>query len=135
MEQAPRERYLMALYERFEQVVALVLVGIIALERKHSILRCAVREASLIQVKTVLVFGILALARKLIILDLESSSAIQVMALSVAVVAPGGVYWLMRERDERKERQSAASRPEERPGHLQRAWRPTRPIALCARRL
>ncbi|MEF8793309.1 phosphate-starvation-inducible PsiE family protein [Thiohalorhabdus sp.] len=73
---------------------------LIAMEFKHSILRWAVREESIIQVKTVLVIAILALARKFIILDTEVVSAPHLFGLSVAVLALGGVYWLMRERDD-----------------------------------
>ncbi|MFP4560864.1 MAG: phosphate-starvation-inducible PsiE family protein [Thiohalorhabdus sp.] len=142
----------MGLYERFEQVVALVLVGaiavvvlvalwdllshlilllgnaqldpldpqrhgvfqevfsgimtlLIAMEFKHSILRWAMREDSIIQVKTVLAIGLLALARKFIILDLEETSAAHIVSLALAVIALGAVYWLIRERDDRKERE------------------------------
>ena len=58
---------------------------------RHSILRWAVREESIIQVKTVLVIAILALARKFIILDTEVTSAPHLFGLSAAVVALGAV--------------------------------------------
>jgi len=85
----------------FQEVFSGIMTLLIAMEFKHSILRWAVREESIIQVKTVLVIAILALSRKFIILDIEAISAPEVLGLAAAVLALGGVYWLMRERDDR----------------------------------
>lgn len=136
---------LMTVYERFEQVVAITLSGVIALvtvisliqlirlvftllvmdalnpldhkvfqlvfgaamtlliamEFKHSIVKVALRKESIIQVKTVILIAILALARKFIILEPDVDSA-KVAALAGTVLALGLTYWLMRERDDRK---------------------------------
>ena len=136
---------LMTVYERFEQVVAITLSGVIALvivisliqlirlvftllvmdalnpldhkvfqlvfgatmtlliamEFKHSIVKVALRKESIIQVKTVILIAILALARKFIILDPDVDPA-KVAALAGTVLALGLTYWLMRERDDRK---------------------------------
>jgi uncharacterized membrane protein (DUF373 family) len=85
----------------FQRVFSGIMTLLIAMEFKHSILRWAVREESIIQVKTVLVIAILALARKFIILDTEVMSASHLFGLAAALLALGGVYWLMRERDDR----------------------------------
>ncbi|HAB85622.1 phosphate-starvation-inducible PsiE family protein [Pseudomonas sp. WS 5018] len=136
---------LMTVYERFEQVVAITLSGIIAvvivisliqlirlvftllvmdalnpldhqvfqlvfgatmtlliaMEFKHSIVKVALRKESIIQVKTVILIAILALARKLIILEPDIAPA-KVAVLAGTVLALGLTYWLMRERDDRK---------------------------------
>ena len=136
---------LMTVYERFEQVVAITLSGVmsmvivisliqlirlvftllvmdalnpldhkvfqlvfgatmtllIAMEFKHSIVKVALRKESIIQVKTVILIAILALARKFIILDPDVDPA-KVAALAGTVLALGLTYWLMRERDDRK---------------------------------
>ena len=136
---------LMTVYERFEQVVAITLSGVIALvivisliqlirlvftllvmdalnpldhkvfqlvfgatmtlliamEFKHSIVKVALRKESIIQVKTVILIAILALARKFIILEPDVDPA-KVAALAGTVLALGLTYWLMRERDDRK---------------------------------
>ena len=136
---------LMTVYERFEQVVAITLSGVIALvivisliqlirlvftllvmdalnpldhevfqlvfgatmtlliamEFKHSIVKVALRKESIIQVKTVILIAILALARKLIILEPDVDPA-KVAVLAGTVLALGLTYWLMRERDDRK---------------------------------
>ena len=115
-----RDRWsLMTAYERFEQVVALVLsfimaviivlalvqivvrvlpllIGggvdilehgvfqalfgtimtlLIAMEFKHSIIRAALRQESVVQVKTVILIALLALSRKFIILDAYTTGA------------------------------------------------------------
>jgi len=136
---------LMTVYERFEQVVAITLSGVIALvivisliqlirlvftllvmdalnpldhkvfqlvfgatmtlliamEFKHSIVKVALRKESIIQVKTVILIAILALARKFIILEPDVDPA-KVAALAGTVLTLGLTYWLMRERDDRK---------------------------------
>ena len=136
---------LMTVYERFEQVVAITLSGVIAvvivisliqlirlvftmlvmdalnpldhqvfqlvfgatmtlmiaMEFKHSIVKVALRKESIIQVKTVILIAILALARKLIILEPDIAPA-KVAVLAGTVLALGLTYWLMRERDDRK---------------------------------
>jgi uncharacterized membrane protein (DUF373 family) len=136
---------LMTVYERFEQVVAITLSGVIAvvivisliqlirlvftllvmdalnpldhqvfqlvfgatmtlliaMEFKHSIVKVAMRKESIIQVKTVILIAILALARKLIILEPDIAPA-KVAVLAGTVLALGLTYWLMRERDDRK---------------------------------
>ncbi|HFH3167825.1 TPA: heat resistance protein PsiE-GI [Pseudomonas aeruginosa] len=130
---------IMSFYERFEQVVALVLSAVIAviivvsllqlisivftllildafnplqsvfgmimtlliaMEFKHSIVRVALRRDSIIQVKTVILIGLIALARKFVILDPEASPG-KIAALAGATLALGATYWLLRERDDR----------------------------------
>ena len=134
---------LMTVYERFEQGIALILIGLIAvvivmatleltkeifqliladrmnpldhplfqtlfgqvmtvliaLEFKHSILRVVARKESIIQVKTVLLIGLLAISRKFIVLDLNEVQAEMVLALSVSVIALAIAYWIVRGRE------------------------------------
>ncbi|SLV52945.1 Predicted membrane protein [Klebsiella pneumoniae] len=58
------------------------------------------RRDSIIQVKTVILIGLIALARKFVILDPETGPA-KVAALAGATLALGATYWLLRERDDR----------------------------------
>ncbi|WP_437177169.1 phosphate-starvation-inducible PsiE family protein [Klebsiella pneumoniae] len=60
----------------------------------------AVMRDSIIQVKTVILIGLIALARKFVILDPETGPA-KVAALAGATLALGATYWLLRERDDR----------------------------------
>jgi uncharacterized membrane protein (DUF373 family) len=85
----------------FQNIFGHIMTLLIAMEFKHSILRVIARKERIIQVKTVLLIALLALARKFIILDLSTLSASLLAALALSTLALGGVYWLLRERDDR----------------------------------
>lgn len=78
----------------------MIMTLLIAMEFKHSIVRVALRRDNIIQVKTVLLIGLIALARKFVILDPDAGPA-KVAALAGATLALGMTYWLLRERDDR----------------------------------
>ena len=59
----------------FQTVFGMIMTLLIAMEFKHSIVRVALRRDSIIQVKTVILIGLIALARKFVILDPETSPA------------------------------------------------------------
>lgn len=84
----------------FQNVFGMVMTLLIAMEFKHSIVRVVLRHDSIIQVKTVLLIGLIALSRKIVILDPDVSPA-KVAALAGATLALGLTYWLLRERDDR----------------------------------
>ena len=85
----------------FQTVFGMIMTLLIALEFKHSILKVALRRDSIVQVKAVVLIAIIALSRKLVILDPDIGSA-KIAALAGASVAMGLVYWLLRERDGRE---------------------------------
>ena len=85
----------------FTTVFGMIMTLLIAMEFKHSILSVLDRKEHIIQVKTVILIALLALARKFIILDLKATSAASVAALALSVLVLGAVYWLLRERDDR----------------------------------
>jgi len=86
-------------HETFKTVSGGIMTLLIAMEFKHSILIVTKRQQNIIQVKTVILVSLLALARKFIILDIYALEAAKTAALALALVALGAVYWLMRERD------------------------------------
>ncbi len=86
----------------FQTIFGMIMTLLIAMEFKHSILQVLERKAHIIQVKTVLLIALLALARKFIILDAKEMEASKMAALALCVVALGAVYWLIRDRDERE---------------------------------
>ena len=86
-------------HETFQTVFGGIMTLLIAMEFKHSILVVTKRHQNIIQVKTVILVSMLALARKFIILDIHAIDAAKIASLSLALVALGSVYWLMRERD------------------------------------
>ena len=88
-------------HEVFQVVFGMIMTLLIAMEFRHSIIKVALRKDSIIQVKTVVLIALIALSRKFIILDQETSPA-KIAALSGAALALGVVYWLLRERDDRQ---------------------------------
>nr|WP_234485028.1 phosphate-starvation-inducible PsiE family protein [Noviherbaspirillum pedocola] len=86
-------------HETFQTVFGMIMTLLIALEFKHSIIKVVVRKDSIIQVKTVVLIALIALARKFVILDVDASPA-KIAALAGALLALGVVYWLLRERDD-----------------------------------
>jgi uncharacterized membrane protein (DUF373 family) len=95
-------------YSVFQAIFGAIFTVIIALEFKRSLLVVAQRQESIVQVRTVVLIALLAIVRKVIILDLASTDAPQVFALAAAILALGAVYWLVRDQD----RAIARDRPE-----------------------
>jgi uncharacterized membrane protein (DUF373 family) len=86
-------------YVAFQTVFGMIFTVVIALEFKRSLLVVAERRKSIVQVRTVILLAMLAIVRKLIILDLRSTDAAQLFALAAAILALGSVHWLVREQD------------------------------------
>jgi len=83
----------------FQAVFGMIFTVIIALEFKRSLLVVAHRQESIVQVRTVILIALLAIVRKLMILDLASTESSQLFALPAAILALGAVYWLVRDQD------------------------------------
>ena len=82
----------------FQAVFGMIFTVIIALEFKKSLLVIAERKHSVVQIQTVLLIALLAICRKVIILDLSETDAAHILALAAAILALGSVYWLVRSR-------------------------------------
>jgi uncharacterized membrane protein (DUF373 family) len=95
-------------YSVFQAIFGAIFTVIIALEFKRSLLVVAERQESIVQVRTVILIALLAIVRKLIILDLTSTDALQLFALAAAILALGAVYWLVRDQDRSIERDQPA---------------------------
>ena len=50
-----------------------------------------------------ILLAMLAIVRKLIILDLAHTEPLQLFALAAAILALGGIYWMVREQDRGEE--------------------------------
>jgi uncharacterized membrane protein (DUF373 family) len=85
-------------YSVFQSVFGAILTVIIALEFKRSLLISTERQQSVVQVRTVILIALLAIVRKLLILDVSQSTT-QLFALATAIIALGAVYWLVRDQD------------------------------------
>ncbi|MFM0005153.1 phosphate-starvation-inducible PsiE family protein [Paraburkholderia dipogonis] len=103
----------------YQTIFGMVMTLLIAMEFKHSITRVMARRDHIVQVKTVLLVALLAIARKFIILDPASAPA-QIAALAFALVALGCVYWLMRQRDDSANATAAVQAERDRVAHAQR---------------
>jgi uncharacterized membrane protein (DUF373 family) len=87
----------------FQSVFGMVFTVIIALEFKRTLVLVTERTESVVQVRAVILIALLAIVRKLIILDISPSDAPQLLALAVATLSLGGVYWLVRDQDRREQ--------------------------------
>jgi uncharacterized membrane protein (DUF373 family) len=85
-------------YTVFQSVFGAILTVIIALEFKRSLLVSTERQQSVVQVRTVVLIALLAIVRKLLILDVSQATT-QLFALATAIIALGVVYWLVRDQD------------------------------------
>ncbi len=85
----------------FQAVFGQIMTVLIALEFNHTLQYVVTREQSIIQIKTVLLIALLALARKFIVLDLAEISPEHLFGLATVTLVLGVTYWLIRERDDR----------------------------------
>src|ERR1700694_2401777 len=88
-------------YSIFQAVFGMIFTVIIALEFKKSLLVIAERRDNVVQIRSVVMIALLAICRKVIILDLRETDAPQIFALAAALLALGVVYWLIRDSDQR----------------------------------
>src|SRR4030088_1569045 len=86
-------------YSVFQAVFGMILTVIIALEFKKSLLVVAERRDTVVQIRSVVVIALLAICRKVIILDLTETGALHILALAAAIFALGLIYWLIGVRD------------------------------------
>jgi len=88
-------------YAIFQAVFGMIFTVIIALEFKKSLLVIAERRENVVQIRSVVMIALLAICRKVIILDVHDTDALQIFALATAILSLGVVYWLIREGDQR----------------------------------
>lgn len=82
-------------YAAFQTLFDRVLAAIIALELAHSVQQMATGKHGLIQVRTVILIGVLAVVRKLILLEIEDTSGTFLMGLAAAILALAVGYTLI----------------------------------------
>jgi uncharacterized membrane protein (DUF373 family) len=86
----------------FQSIFGMIMTVLIALEFNHAIISILHRKDSIVQLRTVILIALLAMARKFIIIDF-TGEPLAVLALGWAALALGLVYWLVREQDRREE--------------------------------
>src|ERR1700688_4002619 len=77
----------------YEEIFGRIMTVLIAFEFNVSIAQVLESRRHLIQVRTVVLVAILAIARKFIIIDIDAKSAETLIALAVIVAALGATYW------------------------------------------
>jgi uncharacterized membrane protein (DUF373 family) len=87
-------------YSVFQAVFGMIFTVIIALEFKKSLLVVAERKDSVVQIQAVVVIALLAICRKVLILDLAETDAWHILSLAAAILALGIVYWIVRSRQQ-----------------------------------
>jgi uncharacterized membrane protein (DUF373 family) len=90
-------------YSVFQALFGMIFTVIIALEFKRSLLVVAERQHGIVQVRTVILIALLAIVRKLMLVDPSATDAAEIFALAAAILALGGVYWLVRDQDRREQ--------------------------------
>lgn len=92
-------------YSAFQILFDRVLTVVIALELARSVQQMAMGEHGLAQVRTVVLIGILAVVRKLILLEINETSGMFLIGIAAATLALGLVYALVLEAERRARKQ------------------------------
>lgn len=82
-------------HETFQLVFGEILTLLIALEFNHTLQYVITHEKGIVQARIVLVIAQLALARKIIVTDLASTSPGWLAGLAALIVSLGAAYWLV----------------------------------------
>lgn len=98
-------------YSTFQIVFGMIFTVLIALEFKKSLLVVAQRQDTVVQMRSIIIIAILAICRKLIILDMGEADAMRLFALAATILALGTVYWLVTRSDGRKSVSEPVSEP------------------------
>jgi uncharacterized membrane protein (DUF373 family) len=83
----------------FQVVFGMIMTLLIAMEFKHSILNVLKRQSHIIQVRSVIIIALLALSRKLIILDFATVKSEKLAALGFVILVLALVYYLLKKTD------------------------------------
>ena len=84
----------------FQSVFGMFFTVVIGLEFKHSLVVTGSHE-SVVRARSIILIGMLATVRKFIVLDLGAVHAVELLAITAAILALGIVYWLVRDQDRR----------------------------------
>ena len=81
----------------FQRVFGEIMTLLIAMEFNHTLRYQISRELGVIQTRVVILIALLALARKVVILDVQDLTPAVVMSLGILAFSLGATYWLIRE--------------------------------------
>ncbi len=83
----------------FRDVFGMFFTVLIALEFRRSFLIVTGSERSVVRVRSIILIGMLATVRRLIVLDIKQVDIGETLATAGAILALGIVYWLVRDQD------------------------------------
>jgi uncharacterized membrane protein (DUF373 family) len=84
----------------FQTVFGEIMTVLIALEFNHTLQYVVNRAQIIIQTRVLLLIALLAVARKVIILDLQEIGVGAMLGLAAIILVLGMTYWLIREHDD-----------------------------------
>ncbi len=84
-------------YHAVQVLFGMVMTVLIALEFGNSILRHIREHSTIIQAREVILIGMMAVVRKVMIIDLSVASPWQIAALGAVAVSLASAYWFMRD--------------------------------------
>ncbi len=83
----------------FRDLFGMFFTVLIALEFRRSFLLVTGSEKSVVRVRSIILVGMLATVRRLIVLDIKEFDIGETLATAGAILALGIVYWLVRDQD------------------------------------
>jgi uncharacterized membrane protein (DUF373 family) len=95
----------------FQRVFGGIMTLLIALEFNHTLRYAVTHDRGIIQVKVVILIALLAVVRKVIVVDLYDATPASVAAVAWLVLCLGVTYWLMQELDNRRRREPRQTVP------------------------
>jgi len=84
-------------FQAVQVLFGMIMTVLIALEFGNSILRHIREHSTIIQAREVILIGMMAVVRKVMIIDLSVDSAWQLAALGAVALSLASAYWFMRD--------------------------------------
>ena len=81
----------------YPDIFSLIFTILIGFEFKHSFLNTTATQTSVIRIRSIILIGMLATVRKVIILDLKQTDVPETVAVAASILALGIVYWLVKD--------------------------------------
>jgi uncharacterized membrane protein (DUF373 family) len=82
--------------EVFKNIFGAALTVLIGLELNHTVLSVLQRKESIVQLRTVVLVAIIAMARKVLIIDITELEPLVIIAFAFTFLVLGCVYWILR---------------------------------------
>jgi len=87
-------------HDAFIKVFGTFMTVLIALEFNHTVLADITVKAPLVKVRAVILVALLALSRKVVLVDFKEVQYTSMIGLAVLIVAVAGAYYVLRKEDE-----------------------------------